>query len=604
MYISRVVVRNFRNFELADVRLREGVTCIVGENNSGKTNLFHAIRLAIDANLSSYHRNLSPEDFTDDLDISEPCFILVSLEFTDFADYPHQEALVSGCLISSDTARISYIFRPRRELRKQIADGEHPGVNLTLDDYRWEIRGGDATSNPTDLDWDTEFGRSIRFEELQQGFLVVYMEAIRDVENRLRQTRISPLTKLLEAANLPDSEKERLVELLRTANHGISTSTSIKKLGGVINKAMRKTAGDTFSLSVKLGMAAPAFSDISRGLTVLLSDNFVSDFDPSRNGLGLNNILYIAMLLEYFVQRAREEKTSGQLLLIEEPEAHIHPQLQRVLYSTLKNCGFQCLVSTHSTHISSTAPLESIVTLTNLPNEWTACTVPVRSGRMNTSEIADLERYLDATRATLLFAKKVLLVEGPAELFLIPALVQSINGTDLESLGVSIVPIYGTHFGVYMKLFGSGEMRKKCAVIGDADLQPQDAEPLNGGDLPEVRRRELDRCENEYVKVFLGQSTFEMELADVGNAEMFVRALEDLGAGAAANRLRNLIAEIQHGEDAEARNSASSKMRNGVLKSAKRFGKARFAQVASKHAGVATFLPNYIVEAVEWIQSD
>ena len=57
MFISRVVIRNFRNFEHIDVELDAGLTCIVGETNSGKTNLLHALRLALDANLPSYMHN-------------------------------------------------------------------------------------------------------------------------------------------------------------------------------------------------------------------------------------------------------------------------------------------------------------------------------------------------------------------------------------------------------------------------------------------------------------------------------------------------------------------------------------------------------------------
>lgn len=602
MYISKLFIRNFRNLESVDVDFSGGVTCIVGENNSGKTNLFHAIRLAVDANLSSYNRNLSLEDFTDGTDISKPSFILVSLEFTSFSDEAHEEALVSGCLVSDNVARISYIFRPRRPLREQIAAEEHPGVGLTLDDYRWEIRGGDSGTKPEDIEWNTEFGRSMPFEELQQGFLVVYMEAIRDVEQRLRQTRSSPLTRLLEAANLPDEEKDGLVEVLEHANDSIARSTSVERLGGVIDQAMARTAGEAFALKVRLGMAAPAFGDISRGLTVLLSDGSLSDFAPSRNGLGLNNILFIAMLLEYFVQRANEEKTSGQLLLMEEPEAHLHPQLQRILYSTLKNCGFQCLVSTHSTHISSNSSLDSVVTLTSLPDQCTSRAHPAQSSGISAAEVGDLERYLDATRGTLLFAKKVILVEGPAELFLIPALVKAIQQVDLEMLGISIIPIYGTHFSAYMKLFGDGGMLKKCAVVGDADLNPSDAVPVAGEDLPEFVRPDLGQWQNEYVRVFLGSTTLELELAHADNVAMFARALEDLDADVAATRIRSVGQSVRDSGNEETKAQAVAELKDKVLNAAKRFGKARFAQVASKHAHCARFLPEYIVEAVEWLR--
>jgi len=108
MFISRIVIRNFRNFRHFDVLINQGVTCVVGENNTGKTNLLSAIRLPIDATLSSQYRVLLPSDFSLSLDYTTAKQILVSLELQDYAGKENEEAMVAGWEVDDNLALFVY----------------------------------------------------------------------------------------------------------------------------------------------------------------------------------------------------------------------------------------------------------------------------------------------------------------------------------------------------------------------------------------------------------------------------------------------------------------------------------------------------------------
>jgi putative ATP-dependent endonuclease of the OLD family len=133
--LSRIVIRNFRTLRLVDAPLSEPSTCIIGENNTGKSNLLHALRLCVDVTLSSAYRSLTKDDVHSEVDRSKPFQVFVGVEFTGFEGNLNEEALVHGTQIGNDRARIFYRFRPKRATRDALARRERGEDSLTLDDY-------------------------------------------------------------------------------------------------------------------------------------------------------------------------------------------------------------------------------------------------------------------------------------------------------------------------------------------------------------------------------------------------------------------------------------------------------------------------------------
>ena len=210
-----------------------------------------------------------------------------------------------------------------------------------------------------------------------------------------------------------------------------------------------------------------------------------------QNSLGYNNLIYIATVLGDIKEQIADDGTPHFALLIEEPEAHLHPQLQLSLYNFLEQANesdnSQLFITSHSPTLTSKVPLKNLILLEktkayrlgNLFNDREAESI-VEDTSNNTPltkpdfEIRrkKLERYIDVTKSQLLFAKSGLFLEGISEELLISAFTQ-IEGYRLEDYRIELVNVRGTSFYPFLYLFNSTDPSKRIdktvAILTDED---------------------------------------------------------------------------------------------------------------------------------------
>ncbi len=604
MHLSRVVVRNFRNLRSVDVSISPGVTCITGENNVGKSNFLHAVRLAADANLPNYFRQLSFEDVHGPPAGGGPHHVVVSLEFAGLDGDDLADGFTAEWLTPASTARLTYRFRPRPGARQAIEDGERRGEDLTPEDYHWQLAGG-GDFDPLTLEWNEPAGTGSDVFSMLQLYRVHFLPALRDVEEDLRYFRRSPLVRLIRRTEIADEQKASIVEIVDRANSEVSESEPLRRIAEAITQRQATTAGEAFRQAVRLGFGEATFDSVTRSLVPLVTGPSGGEHAVERNGLGLNNVLYIAMLLESFVAERHSKSAAGYLVLCEEPEAHLHPELQMALMRALRADGTQTLVTSHSTHVAAGAGVSGCICLTRADDGSSSATSPARSAALDEAEIADLDRYLDATRSRMLFARAVLLVEGVAEMLVVPVLARKVLDIDLDAQGVCVVPVFGTHFDVFAKLCDPRALAKRCAILSDGDLAPvpgvDEGEPLAAAESP---RSYLD---GEEARSFTCRTTFERTLVRGGCLRLLQLSAAEITRGPGARRARELVQQLDAALALNVQKDPGwRELLPGIadltLEVADAVGKGRFAQVVARHAAThAKSIPPYIERAVRWV---